>query len=243
MMGERIVGTVEARMGSSRLPGKVLAPLCGVPVLEHIVRRLRRSRHLEEICVATTTEPADDAVAALAARLGAACYRGSVDDVLDRVLRAGRACRADLLVEITGDCAVIDPTVVDRVIDAYLDGGYDYVSNVIRLTYPPGIDAQVYRLALLEQVAALTQDPEDREHVTTYIYRHPDRFRCLNVEAPPGLTRPTLRLMVDYPEDLEFIRRIYEALYPRNPAFGLADILGLVDREPELARSHGHLLI
>lgn len=239
----RIVATVEARTGSSRLPGKVLAEVCGAPMLEHILRRLARSRRLDAICVATTRDPADDAVAALAARVGVACYRGCTEDVLDRVVRAGRTCRADILVEITGDCAVIDPTVVDRVIEVYLQGGYDYVSNVMRLTYPPGIDAQVFSLALLEQVAALTRDPEDREHVTRYIYRRPERFRCLNVEAPAALTRPTLRLMVDYPEDLEFVRRVYGALYPRNPAFGLEEILDLVDRDPGLARINGHLPI
>src|SRR5262249_58632314 len=186
------------------------------------------------IVVATTDTPADDAIEELARRLGVGCFRGSEDDVLDRVLRAAQSAAADAIVEITGDCPLVDPQVVDRLVDVYLANDYDYVANVLKRTYPDGLDTQVFATSLLAEVARLTQDPADREHVSLYIYEHPERYRLHNVESdlPPKYWK--LRLTLDTPEDFALIAAIYGELYPKNPAFTLSDVLRLLDRRPDL---------
>lgn len=230
----KVVATIEARMRSSRLPGKVLRPIVGKPVLELLIERLRRARRVDEIVVATTDNPADDDIERLARRVGAGCFRGSEEDVLDRVLRAAQSVAADVIVEITGDCPLIDPDVVDRLVKIYLAHGYDYVANVLKRTYPAGLDTQVFATAVLAEVASLTQDPADREHVSLYIYEHPERYKLHNVESDLPEKYWDLRLTLDTLEDFQLIAAIYEALYPRNPAFTLGDVLRLLDRRPEL---------
>lgn len=237
----KTVAIIEARMRSTRLPGKVLAPVLGRPLLELLVERLARATRLDGVVVATTTHPDDAAVEALARRLGVGCFRGSEEDVLDRVLRAARAFTVDTIVEITGDCPLIDPAVVDGLVAAYRAGGFDYVSNVLRRTYPRGLDAQVFSTATLEEVARLTRDPADREHVSLYIYTHPERFALHNVPSALPAKWWDLRLTVDTAADLALVTVIYESLYPQNPAFGLADVLGLLERRPELIDLNRHV--
>src|SRR6266511_3391616 len=140
----KIVSTIEARMGSRRLPGKTLAPIMGRPTLELLVERLRRAKQVDEVVVATTTEPEDDSIEELCRQLQVGCFRGSSEDVLDRVLRAAQEFRASLIVEMTGDCPLLDPAVVDDVISLYLSAKYDYVSNIVERTYPRGLDTQVF---------------------------------------------------------------------------------------------------
>src|SRR5439155_17526415 len=140
----KVVATIEARMRSSRLPGKVLRPVVGKPLLELLIERLRRARRIDQVVVATTDNPADDAIAEVAGRSGAACFRGSEEDVLDRVLRAAQSVAADVIVEITADCPLADPHVVDRMVEVYLANKYDYVANVLRPTYPAGFEVQVF---------------------------------------------------------------------------------------------------
>ena len=230
----RTVLIIEARMGSSRLPGKTLVPILGRPMLERMIERLQRSQRMDEIVVATTTEPEDAAIEELTRRLGVGCFRGSSEDVLDRVLRAAQTYEADVIVETTGDCPVIDPAVVDRVVETFASGGYDFVSNVLEWTYPRGLDVKVFPTRVLAEVAELTRDPADHEHVSLYIYEHPERYRLRNVAAPPDACRPDLRLTVDTEEDLALIRTIYESLYPRKPDFDIFDIVELLDAQREL---------
>jgi spore coat polysaccharide biosynthesis protein SpsF len=221
-------------MRSSRLPGKVLRPIVGKPMLQLLIERLRRARRVNQIVVATTDNPADDAIEQLARRLNIACFRGSEDDVLDRVLRAAQSVAADVIVEITGDCPLVDPEVVDRLVTVYLANDYDYVANVLKRTYPDGLDAQVFATSVLAEVASLTQDPADREHVSLYIYEHAERYQLHNVESGLPEQYRDLRLTLDTPEDFELIAGIYGELYPKNPAFTLNDVLRLLDRRPEL---------
>lgn len=230
----RIVATIEARMRSQRLPGKVLLPAAGRPLLEHMVERLSRASHLDGIVIATTTDPSCDDIEALAHRLGVLCYRGSEDDVLQRVLDAARATEADVIVETTGDCPLIDPGVVDRVVAAFLTADVDYCSNLLGHTYPPGMDVQVFRRVVLEEVARSTDDAVDHEHVSIYIYEHPERFRLLDVPSGLDPSSALLRLTLDTPEDYVLIRTIIEELYPGKRSFDLADIFALVARRPEL---------
>jgi len=235
----RIVITIEARMLSTRLPGKVLRPILGRPMLELMIERLGRVKKAEAIVVATTLDPSCDPIEALARQLSVGCFRGSEDDVLDRVLQAARAAEADLIVETTGDCPLIDPEVIDRVIEGFLAGGVDYVGNIHPATWPRGMDVQVFPRAVLQRVAELTKDPADREHVSLYIYEHPETFRLRNVESGLSADVADWRLTVDTREDYELVTRIYEALYPGNPSFGMAEISDLFARHPELQDING----
>jgi len=225
---------IQARMTSTRLPGKIVRPILGKPMLELLIERLRRARHLDQVIVATTVNAPDDAIEALCRYLQVGCFRGSEDDVLDRVLGAAHAFAVDLIVEITGDCPLIDPEVADRLVEAFHVGKVDYVSNILKRTYPRGLDAQVFPTAVLEEVARSTQDPIDHEHVSLYIYEHPEWFRLRNLESGLPERYWDLRLTVDTLEDFTLVRAIYEALYPQNPAFLLKDVLGLLDHRPEL---------
>lgn len=237
----KTVATIEARMTSSRLPGKILRPIMGRPMLELLIERLSRAKCVDQIVVATTINPTDDVTEALARKLGVGCFRGSEDDVLDRVLRAARSAQADTIVEITGDCPLIDPAVIDKIFEAYLTHKVDYASNNLNRTYPLGLDTQVFAFKVLEEVASLTDDPADHEHVSLYIYEHPERYTLHNVESGLPERYEQIRLTVDTPEDFALITAIYEALYPANPEFALADVLSLLDSRPELAAMNTHV--
>jgi len=240
--GLRIGATIEARMTSSRLPGKVLMEAAGKPMLELMVERLRRVPTLDQIVIATTTNAQDDPIQVLAERLGVGCFRGSEEDVLGRVLGAARAYELDVIVETTGDCPLIDPAISERVIQTYLQAGVDYVSNILEITYPIGMDTQVFAVDVLAEVARLTQDPLYREHVSLYIYRHPQRFSLLNVAAPAELHDPDLHITLDTAEDYALISALVERLYPQDPAFDLAAILELVRHDPELRRLNAQVV-
>jgi spore coat polysaccharide biosynthesis protein SpsF len=230
----KVAAIIEARMTSSRLPGKIMLPVLGKPTLELLIERLKRATLLDSIIVATTTNTTDDAVEDLTRRLHIGCFRGSEEDVLDRVLRAAHAHNVDIIVEITGDCPLIEPLVVDKVIDTYLKNSCDYVSNTLKETYPNGLDTQVFSTAVLDRVASLTDDPADHEHVSLYIYEHPETFTLLNVESDLPEKYWGARLTLDTQEDYVLIRAIYEQLYPRNPAFTLYEIIQLLEARPEL---------
>lgn len=228
-----IWAVVAARMTSSRLPGKVLLPLAGRPALAHLIARLRRSRYLDGVVIATAAHAANDPIRACAAAAHVPVFSGSEDDVLDRTLQAAQSVGAEVIVQVTGDCPLIDPAVVDRAIDAYLQHRPDYACNRLPETYPNGLDTEVFATALLAEVATVTDDPPDREHVSLYLYEHPERYTLLNVPAPPGHHWPGLRLTLDTWEDYQVIRAIFDALFPANPDFGLTEILDWLRAHPQ----------
>jgi spore coat polysaccharide biosynthesis protein SpsF len=232
----RIVCFIEARMRSTRLPGKVLMPILGKSMLELMIERLRRARTLDGIVVATTDGEADQPIADLAERLGVGCFRGSEDDVLARVLGAARAYGADVIVETTGDCPLHEPALIDKVVADFRLGGADFVSNILPYSTPRGTDCRVFTTDALDEIDRTSTDPADHEHVSLHFWEHPETYRLRNVttELPPEVV--DLRLTVDTPEDFELVRRVYEALYPEDPRFTLWDVLELLRREPELAR-------
>lgn len=231
----RIICFVEARFKSTRLPGKVLKSILGRPMLELMIERLKRARTIDGIVVATTDQPADDAIEALSGRLGVGCFRGSEDDVLSRVLGAAQAFGADVIVETTGDCPLHDPAIVDKVVADFRVGGADFVSNTLEYTTPRGTDVRVFTAGALEEINECSSDPADHEHVSLHFWEHPERYRLRNVRTalPPEIAE--LRLTVDTPEDFDLVRGVYEELYPVNPEFGLWDIVELLRNKPHIA--------
>ncbi len=239
----KIVSTIEARMASTRLPGKIMKEILGRPMLELLIERLKRAKKVDEIIVATTVNPEDEVVTRLAERVGVKWFRGSSEDVLDRVLQAAKFCKADVIVEMTGDCPLLDPEIVDMMVSKFLagKGKYDYVANVIKRTYPRGLDTQVFPVAVLQEVSRMTQDPADRENVSLYIYEHPEKYRLLNVEAPPEIARPDLRLTVDTEDDLRLVREIFATIYPKKQNFTSLDVIKLIDANPALKMVNVHI--
>lgn len=236
----KVIASIEARMGSTRLPGKVLMDVAGAPALTRLLRRLRRAKRIDGIVLATTVNPKDDALVEWAAREDVPCFRGSEDDVLARVVGAERMMGADVVVEVNGDTPLLDPAVIDMAADAFAEGDCDVITTARKRSFPDGIDAQVFRLADLEDVAETVFDPAVREHVSLHFYRTPGRYRIRDLEAPPALRRPDLRLVLDTAEDLETIRGVYARLQPAfGDAFGTADIIRLLDRDPGLLGAAG----
>lgn len=237
----RIVASIEARMGSSRLPGKALADIGGVPALTRLLRRLRACRRLNDIVLATTTAPADDALVDWARANGLAFYRGSEDDVLLRVVEAQRQMNSDVVVEVTGDCPLLDPQVIDLGVDTFVANACDVVTNARLPSYPQGADVQVFRLADLERVARTIEDPAVREHVSLYFYENPDKYRIVHLIAPRSWEDPEQRYQLDYEEDLRFIREVYRRLEPSyGDAFGIPEIAALLRAEPSLRALNAH---
>jgi spore coat polysaccharide biosynthesis protein SpsF len=219
-----VVASIEARMTSSRLPGKVLMPCVGRPMLELMVERIKRSRYIDVIVVATTVNKTDDPIVELAQRLGIRFFRGSEFDVVGRVTSAMREARADIIVQLTADCPIIDPEIIDQVVRIYAANEFDHVSNTILRSYPDGLDVQVASLPVLEQSYALCETDEDREHLFYTVREHRDEIKTFQVSAPPELCWPQWRWTLDTMDDYHRICRIYEHLYPKNAAFTSADI-------------------
>lgn len=227
----KVLGVLQARVSSSRLPGKVLRPLFGQPMIARQVERIRRARALDALVLATSTDPSDDALAAWAAGAGVPLYRGALDDVLDRFVSAARPFSPAHVVRLTGDCPLADPAVIDAVVAHHLASGADYTSNTIAPTWPDGLDVEVMTMAALEAAALEATALFQREHVTQFIVRQPQRFRLENLRADNDLS--ALRWTVDEPADFELVEAVYAALYPANPAFGTADILAFLQHNPQ----------
>ncbi len=230
-----IVTVVQARVGSSRLPGKVLLDLVGQPLLLRMVERVQAAQRVGTLVVATTAEPTDDPIEALCLQHGLPCYRGSTDDLLDRHYQVGLLWKADAVAKIPSDCPLIDPAVIDRVFEVFLQNAFDYVSNLHPATYPDGNDVEVMTMAALETAWKEAQRPFEREHTTPFLWENPERFSLGNVCWETGLNYSmTHRWTIDYPEDYAFIRAVYEELYPKNPRFGLQEVLDLTARRPDI---------
>jgi len=234
-----IVAIIQARMGSSRLPGKVSMDLGGETVLGRVVRRLQRSRHISKIVVATTTVPADEVIVAECDRLEVLCFRGSEHDVLDRYYQAARANAADAVVRITSDCPLIDPELVDETVEVFRDEHADYASNVFPRTYPRGLDTEVFSFDALDRAWREAREAHQREHVTPYLYEHPQIFKLASLSGAADYSR--YRWTLDTLEDLELLRTIYSRFHGRDD-FSWKEVLRLMEREPELAELNSQVL-
>lgn len=223
---------LQARMSSARLPGKVLKPLLGEPMLARQIERLKRCKLIGRIIVATSSSADDDAIERLCSKIGVDCFRGSLDDVLDRFYRAANLYHPAHVVRLTGDCPLADPELIDAVIRFYRKGRFDYVSNALEPTFPDGLDVEVFRGECLAEAWAEARLPSEREHVTPFIYNNPKRFRIGSFTNEIDYSR--LRWTVDEPEDFQVVERIYAALYPANPEFSSGEIMKLIERSPDI---------
>ena len=235
----RLAVVVQARTGSTRLPGKVLMPVAGAPLLERMLERVRAAKSAFELVVATTTDAADDPVAELAARIGVRVFRGHPTDLLDRHVMAARAASADAVAKIPSDCPLVDPAAIDRVVAAFAStpgGSVDYASNLHPATWPDGHDVEVVSMAALEAAHREAQKPHEREHTTPFLWDQPERFRCVNVAWETGEDLSmSHRMTIDYPEDYAFVAAVYDSLWRADrPIFPLADVLDLLERRPDV---------
>jgi spore coat polysaccharide biosynthesis protein SpsF len=234
----KVLVVIQARMGSSRLPGKVLLPLAGQPLLTRMLERVCAASELDDVCIATTTDVADDPIRELGRRLRVRVESGHPTDLLDRHHAAARAAHADAVVKIPSDCPLIDPGVIDQVLGEFRrsSGRYDFVTNLQPPSWPDGNDVEVMPFEVLEVAWREAARSYEREHTTPFIWDRPERFRVLNVQSRLGrdLSR-THRFTIDHPEDYRLIARIYEQLYSSaRPVFSLDDILQLCSARPEL---------
>jgi spore coat polysaccharide biosynthesis protein SpsF len=228
---------VQVRTGSSRLPGKVLLPLGGRPLFARMWERVTAANVNATFGVITTTDPSDDPVEALCQEMGARCYRGDVNDLLDRHYQAWKLWGGDAIVKIPSDCPLIDPKIIERVLSFYEANRerFDYVSNLHPQSYPDGNDVEVMSAQALERAWNEAKAPFQREHTTPYFWDNPELFRVGNVLWETGLDLSTThRWTLDYAEDYELIRHVFDSLYPKSPLFGVADIVDYVASHPEV---------
>ena len=235
----KVVAIIQARMGSTRLPGKVLMDLGGVTLLGRVVRRLQHAAAINECVVATTTALADEAIVDECRRLKVPTFRGSEHDVLDRYLQAARRFGSDVVVRITSDCPLIDPEVVDDVVRALLEQRADFACNVLTRRYPRGLDAEAFTIEALEKAWRSSDQPHQREHVTPLFYEKPEMFHLASVHEKHDLSR--YRWTLDTPDDLRLIREIYSHFDNRDH-FGWREVLALMERLPELPAINAHIV-
>lgn len=230
----KVVCIVQARVGSTRLPGKVLKKICGKTVLEHDIDRLKRAKNIDEIVIATTTEERDIEIVNEAKRLGVKYYRGSESDVLSRYYFAAKENNADIVVRVTSDCPLLDSEVTEEIIKFYLENypKYDYVSNTLDRTYPRGLDTEVFSFKVLEEAFLNAKENFQREHVTPYIWDNNTKYKVYQYKDIADSSN--LRLTLDTQEDFKLITEIYIDLYNNNQYFGLKEILNLFNERLEL---------
>jgi len=237
----KVVIINQARMTSTRLPKKVLKQVLGKSLLEYQIERLQRVKLADQIVMATTINDTDQPIIDLCDRLSIACYRGSEDDVLSRYHGAAIEHQADVVVRVTSDCPVIDPQVIDQVIQYYMDDypKYDYVSNCLGRTYPRGMDTEVFSFKSLDEAFHQATAQDDREHVTPFIHVQSDKYSLGQVNYFKNYSEH--RWTVDTVEDFELIKRIFESLYPLKPKFLLQDCLELLSQNPEWSMINRHI--
>jgi spore coat polysaccharide biosynthesis protein SpsF len=229
----RKIAIVQARMGSTRLPGKVMQHIAGKPMLWHVVNRIKYSKVIDEIVIATTKNEEDDRIENFCKDNSLLYYRGDENDVLDRYYHAAREYSADVIIRITSDCPLIDPKIIDYVIKEHLSSNANYTSNTIKRTYPRGLDTEAFSFKALYKAWREAKVQYQREHVTPYMYENEQLFTLNNVQEKRDLSG--LRWTVDEQEDLNFVRVVYEKLYQNKKIFLMRDILALLERHAHLS--------
>lgn len=235
----KVTTIIQARMTSTRLPGKVMKKVLGRPLLSYLIERVRCSKCIKDIILATTFNPEDDLIAAFGGIKGINVFRGSEKNVLERFHEAATTFNADHIMRITADCPLIDPDILAMLIKYYFSEDLNYASNCVYPTLPDGLDAEIFNFETLDYAYKHALFPSELEHVTPYIRNHPEIFKTGNWKYHENLSQ--LRWTVDEPEDFEFVRQVIEALYPVNRNFRMNDALKLVQQLPDLAQINTHI--
>jgi spore coat polysaccharide biosynthesis protein SpsF len=243
---KKIAIIIEARMTSSRLPGKPLLPILGKPALERMVERLRQSKLVDEIIVCGTTHIADDPMIELCQKINCLYFRANEKDMIKRdvliqVLQAAEAHQVDIIVEVLGDCLCADWRHVDYLLEKFFEGNFDYAGNSIEKTFPSGFGVKIFSTASLAHVEKITTDPQDREHVSLHFYTHPEKYRLYSWKAPASMHWPELSLTLDTQEDYQLISSIYQALSPVNPDFSAQDVVDFLRKNQYLWDINKHV--
>lgn len=234
MSDKKVIAIIQARMTSTRLPGKVMMAIGKRPMLSYMVERARAAQMIDKIVIATSDDSSDDAVSDFCEKEDVLCYRGSLEDVLGRYYRAAKQFNADVIVRLTGDCPLIDPKIIDEVTNLYLTGNYDFVGNTTppKWTFPIGMDVEVFSFESLRRAWREAKDLADREHVTFYFWKNPDIFSIYRCNLAKDMSN--YRLAVDYPQDFKLIEIIISKLYPENPLFTMSDIIDFLKNNPDV---------
>jgi len=235
------IAIIQARMGSTRLPGKVLREINGIPMLKHQIDRVEKSKDLDDIVVATSTLSKDDPIAEFCRKNNIRCFRGSEDDVLDRYYRCAKEYSADIIVRLTADCPLLDPALIDKTIVLLKESKADFAANTVppdSSKYPNGSDVEVFSMSALERAHKECADPHDREHVTFYFWKYDNGFRTAQLQGRKDLSQ--YRITVDYPEDLEVVEYIFKEIERRGIFGNLEDIIEIIDARPEMRMKNSH---
>ncbi len=235
----KVTAIIQARMTSTRLPGKVLKQVLGKPLLSYLVERLSRVQRIDQIMVATTKNRTDDPIERLVTNLSIPVFRGSEANVLDRFYQAAKTVQAEHILRITADCPLIDPVLIDELIEFYHREKFDYASNCDPPSLPDGLDAEVFSFDVLAKAHANAKLPSEREHVTPYIRNHPDKFKIGNLAYSPDLSH--LRWTVDEPDDFILVRELIESIYPLKSDFNMGDVLAQLQKSPSLCQINAHI--
>ncbi|HEY2581719.1 MAG TPA: glycosyltransferase family protein [Mucilaginibacter sp.] len=236
-MAENAVIVVQARMSSSRLPGKVMMPILDKSLLFRMIERLQMTTHKTVVVIATSEDKTDDVIAQEALQINVPCYRGSLNNLLDRHYQAAKQYNADIVLKIPSDCPLIDPRIIDSTLDFYFDdpARYDYVSNLHPATFPDGNDVEIMTMDCIKKTWKEATRPLELEHTTPYIWENPKKFKIGNVAWETGKDYSmSHRFTIDYEADYRFIKRVYEELYPLKADFSCGDILNLLEQKPEI---------
>jgi len=228
----KVIAIVQARTDSKRLPSKVLMKINNKPILTYIIESLRFSKLVDKIIVATTQLPEDDKIETLCKNLNVECFRGSDVDVLNRFYNCAKSFNGDLIVRLTGDNPLIDPTIIDELIKICKESQCDYATNVLHPTYPYGFSScEVIPFRILKKLNKIATDPMSREHVTIHIRKNPNLYTIKEIEAPKNLERPNWRLTIDYPEDMELMKTIFSSIYKNGSFISYAKLVNFLDNQ------------
>ncbi len=240
----KIAAIIEARMGSTRLPKKSLKEISGKPMLQLMIERVKKTRNIQEIIIATSVNSINDGIEKLTKKLDVTCFRGSEDDVLGRVLKAAKSSKVDIILELWGDCPLIDPVILENLVDYFIKNKFDCVGTVLpnfEKTYPLGISALIFRTRTLEEVNEICHEPVYRENVSNYIYENPQKYKIASLPCPDELKFPNLRLVVDEPSDFKLIKTIFENLYQSKKNFSTADVIEFLNSNPRIRDMNKHV--
>jgi len=231
----KILATIQARMGSSRLPKKIMLPILGKPVIWHIYKRLRFCKELDQICIATSTSDVDDSIEIFAKKNKISIYRGPEKDLIKRLLEAAKKFDAEAIVRVTGDCPLVDPQIVDEIVKIFKNGlKYEFISNTIERTFPDGLDVEIMSVEFLKELESQLMNQYDREYFVSYIMKNKTRYKCYSLKNNQDFSH--MRWTLDYPKDYDFIKKIFEILFNDSTVFHMKDILQLIKSNPELEK-------